>query len=443
MSDQALYSAHINHRRERLDHLLNAHGFDVLFIHSGRLSYPRFDDRAQPFRVHGHFNAWVPLPYTPDCLLELRSGQRPVLWYLQPEDFWHAPPKAPEEWWASQWDVHIIKDPADWVKRIERSEATAVIGEEAHLADLGDHIAVNPRSLMQALDEDRTFKTEYERACIYQASLKGAKAHRAAKAAFDEGRSELGIFQAYLHALNEDPMTLPYDGIVALNDHASILHYQHREIDAPKAHLSFLLDAGADHLGYASDITRTHAGQAHTREGGLFQGLIDAMDHLERGLAHSAQAGHSFVDLHQQAHQGIAQILSQTELVSGSVESMVAGGITRTFFPHGLGHFLGAQVHDVAGQVDGDGHALPPPPEDPMLRLTRPLEEGNVVTIEPGLYFIPMLLDKLKGESAGQQVNWPAVESLIPYGGIRIEDNILVTEAEPVNYTREAFHAID
>jgi len=293
---------------------------------------------------------------------------------VQPEDFWHAPPKAPEDWWASQWDVHIIKDPKDWVQRIERSEATAVLGEEAHLAGLGDHIAVNPPPLIQALDEDRTFKTEYERACIYQASLKAAKAHVAAKVAFDEGQSELGVFQAYLQALNEDPGTLPYDGIVALNDHASILHYQHREIEAPKAHLSFLLDAGADHLGYASDITRTYGGHAHTREGGLFQGLIDAMNHLERGLAHSARAGHSFVDLHQQAHQGIAQILSQTELVSGSLESIVAGGITRTFFPHGLGHFLGAQVHDVAGQIDPNGHALPPPPDDPMLRLTRALE---------------------------------------------------------------------
>ena len=175
----------------------------------------------------------------------------------------------------------------------------------------------------------------------------------------------------------------------------------------------------------------------------MFQGLVDAMDHLERRLAHSARAGHSFVDLHQQAHQGIAQILSQTELVSGSVESIVANGITRAFFPHGLGHFLGAQVHDVAGQIDPDGRALPPPPDDPMLRLTRVLEAGHVVTIEPGLYFIPMLLDKLKRDPAGQQVNWAAVESLIPFGGIRIEDNVLVTEAEPVNFTREAFHAID
>lgn len=443
MSDQALYSAHIAHRRDRLDHLLNAHGFDVLFIHSGALAYPRFDDRALPFRVHGHFSAWVPLPYTPDCLLELRAGQRPILWYLQPDDFWHAPPQTPEHWWSNQWDVRIIKDTCEWVKRIEVSQATAAIGLEDHLSGMGDHIAINPPALLQALDEDRTFKTAYECACIYEASLKAARAHRAAKKAFQEGGSELSIFHGYLQALNEDPMTLPYDGIVALNEHGATLHYQHRQTEAPKEHLSFLLDAGADHLGYASDITRTHAGASHTSTGGLFQGLIDAMDHLERQLAQSVKVGHSFVDMHNQAHHGIAQILSQTELVSGSIESMVETGITRAFFPHGLGHFLGVQVHDVAGQVDANGRALPPPPSDPMLRLTRVLEKGHVVTIEPGLYFIPMLLEKLKQEPAGEQVNWSLVESLIPWGGIRIEDDVLVTEAQPTNFTREAFHAID
>ncbi len=443
MSDQALYARHIHHRRQHMDHLLNEMGFDVLFIHSGRLAYPRFDDRALPFRVHGHFNAWVPLPYAPDCLLELHAGKQPILWYLQPDDFWHLPPAAPEHWWAKEFDVRIIKDASEWTKRFDITEATAAIGEEGHLAGLGEHIAINPPLLLQALDEHRTRKTEYECWAIYQASLKAARAHNSAHRAFLEGNSELQVFHAYLASLNEDPQTLPYDGIVAINEHAATLHYQHRHNQAPQQHRSFLLDAGADHLGYASDITRTHVGNIKTPESSLFQGLIDAMDHLERRLAQSAKVGHSFVDMHQQAHLGIAEILSQTELVTGSIESIVEGGITRVFFPHGLGHFLGTQVHDVAGQVSPAGDALPPPPRDPMLRLTRTLEAGNVVTIEPGLYFIPMLLDQFKRQSNADQVHWDRVEALIPYGGIRIEDNVLVSEGEPVNYTREAFDAIE
>lgn len=443
MSDHALYAQHIRHRRDRLDHLLNESGFDVLFIHSGRVEYPRFDDRALPFRVHGHFNAWVPLPYAPDCLLELQAGQTPILWYLQADDFWHLPPAPPESWWSSEWDVRVIQDRSPWEQRFREVEAIAAIGKETHLHGLGERVALNPPELLRVLDEDRTKKTPYERACIYQASLKASRAHRAAKHAFLDGESELGIYLAYVNALREDPQTLPYDGIVALNEHAATLHYQHRDAHAPDEQRSFLLDAGADHLGYASDITRTHVGTLKTKTQALFQGLIDAMDHLERRLALSARAGHSFVDMHQQAHVGIAEILLQTELATGSVESLVETGITRVFFPHGLGHFLGTQVHDVAGQVTSEGGALPPPARDPMLRLTRCLEIDQVLTIEPGLYFIPMLLDQLRHRPEHKSIDWTAVEALMPFGGIRIEDNVLVTEGDPINYTREAFDALD
>lgn len=439
MSDHSLFSAHIAHQKERLDHLLNDAGYDVLFIHSGRVAYPRFDDRAQPFRVHGHFNAWVPMPYASDCLLALRAGQKPQLWYLQADDFWHIPPAEPAHWWAKEFDVHLVSDPKAWAKAFDTQEAIAAIGTEAHLAGLGDHIDINPSKLLIALDEMRTQKTPWECACIKSASEWAAKAHLAAAQSFSERGSELALFYAYMQALDLDPATLPYDAIVALNEHAATLHYQHRDAAKPEHHYSFLLDAGADCMGYAADITRTHLGPSSHAQAGLFQGLIDAMEHLERRLAMEATDGQSFVSLHMAAHQGIADILRQTELASGSTESLVEQGITRVFFPHGLGHFLGAQVHDVAGQINPCGESLPPPPTDPMLRLTRSLEVGNVVTIEPGLYFIPTLLQKLKETPAGTAVNWPLVAELMPFGGIRIEDNVLVTDGAPVNFTRQAF----
>lgn len=443
MSHHALYAAHVRHRRDRLDHLLNETGFDVLFIHSGRVGYPKFDDRALPFRAHGHFSAWLPLPFAPDCLLECHAGQQPILWYLQADDFWHLPPAEPERWWADEFDVRIIKDPSDWVARINRVEATAAIGDEAHLAGLGEHMAINPPRLMQALDEDRTQKTAYECALIFEANRKAARGHQRAGEAFVAGHSELEIFQAYIQGVNDDPATFPYDGIVALNEHAATLHYQHRQTDRPDQARSFLLDAGADQLGYASDITRTHAATTASHAGGVFQGLIDAMDHLQRRLCQGAKVGHSFVDLHHQAHRGIAEILMQSGLATGSAEALVDQGITRTFFPHGLGHFLGAQVHDVAGLVAPDGTPAPAPAADPMLRLTRVLEPGHVVTIEPGLYFIPMLLADLKQTPQGASMDWALVEALTPFGGIRVEDNIHITDAGPVNFTREAFDAID
>ena len=112
------------------------------------------------------------------------------------------------------------------------------------------------------------------------------------------------------------------------------------------------------------------------------------------------------------------------------------------FYPHGLGHFIGLQTHDVAGLIDNGGKAIARPEGHPFLRLTRHLESGNVLTIEPGLYFIEQLLRqwKLNGDTAA--VNWPRVEELMPYGGIRIEDNVVVTESGSENLTRKAFAAL-
>jgi Xaa-Pro dipeptidase len=132
-------------------------------------------------------------------------------------------------------------------------------------------------------------------------------------------------------------------------------------------------------------------------------------------------------------------VLEQFRLVAMSPQAMVESGVSGYFMPHGLGHFLGVQVHDVAGKVSPEGEAMPPPEAYPALRLTRELASGNVVTIEPGLYFIPSLLERLKGSQEGQAVNWDRVDALSIYGGIRIEDNVIVTDGAPRNLTRSAW----
>jgi Xaa-Pro dipeptidase len=113
--------------------------------------------------------------------------------------------------------------------------------------------------------------------------------------------------------------------------------------------------------------------------------------------------------------------------------------LSRVFYPHGLGHFLGLQVHDVAGLVDNDGAPLPRPEGYPALRLTRVLEPGNVLTIEPGLYFIDVLLREWRESGDASMIDWDRVDQLKPFGGIRIEDDVLVTEAGNEDLTRAAF----
>jgi len=106
--------------------------------------------------------------------------------------------------------------------------------------------------------------------------------------------------------------------------------------------------------------------------------------------------------------------------------------------PHGLGHPLGLQVHDVAGFMqDDNGTHLAAPSQYPYLRCTRVLEPGMVLTIEPGFYIIDSLLTKLRGGKFSQYFDWAAIDALKPYGGIRIEDNVVVHANRIENMTRD------
>ncbi len=434
-SQGLLFARHIEDRCAQLDRLLGELGYDTLLIHSGRSQMRLFDDQAPPFRAHAAFASWVPLPFVPDCLLEFRAGHKPRLWFVQPKDYWHVAPEPPASWWADALDVAIVADGAEWEACFRRQGVMAVIGRERDLGEHLDGADLNPARLVSGLHEMRTQKTAWERECMAQANDIAAGAHLAAAAAFESDASELEIHLAYVAAARQDQDHLPYNSIVALNENGAVLHYQHRSAWPPEQMRSFLIDAGADRHGYAADVTRTWTQPEH----GDFDDLIEAMDRAQLRLCDQVRAGVSFVDLHRQAHLAVAAVLEQAEIVRMSPDAMVESGVSSYFFPHGLGHFIGAQVHDVAGLVDASGKSLPPPSAYPFLRLTRNLEPGNVLTIEPGLYFIPMLLEQLKASAFSAKVDWSQVEALRPFGGIRIEDNVLVTEGDAVNFTRQAF----
>ncbi len=436
--DALLYARHLERRQSDIESAMAELGYDRLLIHSGRPMPRFFDDQAPPYRANAVFVSLVPLPEAADSLLEFRPGRRPRLWYCQPGDYWHLPPPDPESWWADALDVEVVDSPKAWRDRLDAPAARALIGRVEELQVDAGRADLNPEQLIARLDEARTRKTAWERHCIGLANERAVPGHRAAARAFSQGASEHDIQLAYLSAVRQDQDALPYSSIVALNEHAAVLHYQHRQSMPPARHSSFLIDAGASQAGYAADITRTYA-MADQDE---FAAVISAMDRAQQRLCDQVRADVDFVELHQETHRAVAVICEQAGLVRMAPEDQVEAGITSHFFPHGLGHFIGAQVHDVAGHRAPDGSALPPPTRHPALRLTRRLEPGNVVTIEPGLYFIPMLLDALKASSYSRHIDWQAVERLLPCGGVRIEDNVLVTEGDPVNLTRQAFETI-
>jgi Xaa-Pro dipeptidase len=137
-----------------------------------------------------------------------------------------------------------------------------------------------------------------------------------------------------------------------------------------------------------------------------------------------------------EAHRRVAQLLVEVGVLKGSAEEAVARRVTRAFFPHGVGHLLGIQVHDVGGRQASPEGGEVAPPDGHVLRNTRTIEPGHVVTIEPGIYFIHLLLEPLRQGEAAHLVDWSLVDLLSPYGGLRIEDDVLATEAGARDLTR-------
>ena len=436
----ALYADHLATMKRRADEALARGGFDHLVVPSGTLHYQVFDDRDYPYAVNPQFKAWLPLTRVPYSWLVYSPGKRPQVIFYQPFDYWHVVPDAPSGWWVEHFDIHIIRKPEEALALLPRPAARcAILGEPQSTlgAASAEHYAPNnPEAVVNYLEYQRSYKTAYEVALMRQAQHLAVRGHRAAEAAFREGRSEFDIHMAYCSAVGQDANDLPYGNIIGLNEHGAVLHYTELGRAAPTPLRSLLIDAGASFHGYASDITRSYAYDTASE----FQAMIDAVDAAQVGMCQGVRAGVDYKQLHVDAHLTLMGILKDFGVITVSPEAALATGVSAAFFPHGLGHPIGLQVHDVAGFAESDrGGKIPRPDGHPYLRMTRVLEPGMVVTIEPGLYFIDMLLDEVKQAGNAASIDWARVDAFRPYGGIRIEDEVHCTAGEAENLTRAAF----
>ena len=439
---QSLYAAHVTEIQSRWEAALEEDNLPAVLVHSGSPIISFLDDYEYAFRPNPHFLHWLPLTRHSDSALLIVPGERPQLFYYQPDDYWYLPPADPDPWWSEHFAIEVVRTADEWRDALERRLAgssfglgdMAAIGDAPSLAALFPATALNPQGLVDRLHIARTRKTPYEVACMDRAARLAARAHMAAEQAFRAGGSEFAIHLAYLAACEHTDSELPYNNIVALNDHGAVLHYQARERAAPAERHSFLLDAGCTVNAYASDITRTYA-----HEAGEFADLVTAMDEVQQGLTRRVRAGVDYKQLHLDAHHAIAGVLEAAGVIRVTADTAVESGLSAVFYPHGLGHFLGLQTHDVAGLMNNHGRPIPRPEGHPALRLTRVLEADNVLTIEPGLYFIDSLLQRWREERDASMIDWDRVAALSPCGGIRIEDNVVVTEEGCDNLTRRAF----
>jgi Xaa-Pro dipeptidase len=420
MDFKNLHRAHVEELARGAAAALEKTGFSALIVHSGTPSKrTEADDQYWPLRPTPHFQHWLPLA-EPGCLLIAAPGRQPVLVRPPIQSFWEAPaPPQSDHFWDS-FDV------MEAVPQLPTGRI-AFVGDDARAAAALRIAEVNPPELVRALDALRVRKTPYEVACLAEANRRAARGHDELRRLFhDADRSELELHLAFLGATRQDDAETPYKNIVALGRHAATLHHVSYGKRAQPAQ-SLLVDAGACFAGYCSDITRTWV-KGGGAAASAFSQLVSGVEGMQQRLCAQVRVGLPYEELHDESHRQTAEILRDVGISRLPADELVSRGVTRAFYPHGLGHALGLQCHDV-------GCGLRPPRKDnPFLRNTADVAPRQVFTIEPGLYFIDALLAPLRNSA---DIDWNLVDALAPFGGIRIEDDVVVQDHGIRNLTRE------
>src|SRR5579883_3424222 len=373
----ALYLAHVAELRRRVDRVLGEQRWDAVAIHSGSpVPRSRFDDQFWPLRPCPHFQHWLPLAEA-DCVLVVRAGRRPALLRRTASSFWERPSPPESDVFLEALDVASVRDWPE-ARRHLPAGRLAFVGEDPAVAgELGIGIdAACPQPLVRALDALRTTKTPYETACVAEANRRARPGHEALREVFRaKDASELDLHLLFLAATGQDDPETPYKNIVALGESAATLHHVAYGRHAPgRAAESLLVDAGATCRGYASDVTRTWV-KGTGAAASAFAQLVAGVDAAQRRLCAALRAGVSYEALHDESHRQVGEVLREAGVVRASLDEAVGSGVTRAFYPHGLGHSLGLQTHDVGCGLRA------PRADNPWLRNTTDVTPGQVFTI--------------------------------------------------------------
>lgn len=433
LSITKLFANHIKDKLYYLEESLYATNFDELIISSGIFRSSFANQTYNNFDYVPHFRHYCPLN-EPYHILKLKPGKKPVLIYYTPKDFWHSPLKIDNAFWLEHFNIQVSPDfDYSWSRAINNSTKIklAYIGNDFMRAkDLG--ITINPTKLTNLLDYERSRKTPYEIRCIEEATEISANGHIAGQNAFHSGASERDIHYSFLKATHSLESELLFTDIIAVDENSATLHYSHKQQKNNGKVL--LMDCGTQVRGYTADITRTTVSKYCDNR---FRDILETMKVQQKEIVAELAPNVCFEQIKQIAQIKLANLLNEHKIVNVNPETSIATGLTQVFCPHGLGHHLGLQVHDVTHSLKNEQTSC-----DNLQTKNNPyaidkLEANNVITIEPGCYFIPSLLSNIKKTRYSKYLNWDLINNISNLGGIRIEDNILITNNSYRNITRE------
>ncbi|KAI9650343.1 hypothetical protein NHQ30_000356 [Ciborinia camelliae] len=284
--------------------------------------------------------------------------------------------------------------------------------------------------LKEAIEEARVRKSEYEVALIRKANEISTVAHTAVLKAVKHAKNERELEGLFIkECIARGAREQAYHSIVASGTAAATLHYV-KNSEGLEGKLNLLLDAGGEYQCYASDITRTFPinGQ-FTPES---RSIYDIVLSMQSQCTSMLKDGVSWDEAHLLAHKIAIEGLLSLGILKGDKEEILKARTSVAFFPHGLGHYLGMDTHDTGGHPNYED-------EDRLFRYLRvrgTLPEGSVITVEPGIYFCRFIIEPyLKDPAHAQYINADVLEKYWEVGGVRIEDNILITKDGHDNLT--------
>ena len=412
-----------------------------VLLWSGQATPRNFPANTHPFRPSSHFLYFAGLPLD-NAVIHLADGHLTLFMdeATPAEALWHGPSPSRTEL-ANKIGAgkalplqdlkHFLQDEVATLK--VQDSATALQQEQLlnRSIPMAKQAQAQDLALLKAIVELRMCHDDAALDEMRRAARVSVEAHKTGMAATAPGKqlTEAQIRAAMEQVIMANSMTCAYNSIVTV--HGEVLHNNHYHHPLGENDL-ILADVGAEtETGWASDITRTWpvSGKFSPTQRDLYDVVLAAHD----ACIAAAKPGVEYRELHLLACRTLAAGLVDLGILVGQPDDLVDQDAHALFFPHGVGHLLGLDVHDMEDLGDLAGYAPGRKRSDRFglgfLRLDRPLQAGMAVTIEPGFYQVPGILeDREQRERYATMVNWDRLAKFADVRGIRIEDDVLITK---------------
>lgn len=450
---QVPMSMHADARRRLVERLRRRGVSDgaVLVLQGGAQPRKYDTDRELLFQQESFFQYLFGVK-EPGCFgaIEVGSGRARLFLPRLPEEWgvWMGRIHPPEHF-RGRYEVdaaHFVDELEAVLRGLKPERLLLLSGKNTDSGDVSaparfpgiDVFPTDTASLHPELVECRLLKSEAELALLRSVNLVSSAAHVEVMRRCRPGVYEYQLEAAFLHEIYAKGgcRFTAYTCICGCGPNSSVLHYGHQ--GAPNDHRLedgqlFLNDSGAEYHGYASDVTCSYPvnGRFTSEQRGVYETVLRA----NRAVQAAMRPGVPWPDMHRLAERVIAEGLRDLGLLKGSLDELLAHHVPALFMPHGLGHLMGLDVHDVGGYPEGV-----PRIDEPgirSLRCGRKLEAGMVITVEPGVYFIEALLGPaLADPKLAPLLATDRLRRMSGFGGIRIEDDVIVTRTGSENMTQ-------